>query len=107
MTSEEEYKYWIEKFYTGTMFVPGWDQQIHKALDGLSPEDKSMVETALRALGDKICLEWAKDNRIRRIDNKDLISFGDRIKQAKKNGLESLMQEIRVLDQMVDDRLAE
>lgn len=86
--------------------TPGWDDQKKKALSGLTSQEQNHASGILDKLGTLICLEWAKDNNIRKIDNQDLYAIGTRLKKAKLQGFEALCGEIENILSEIDQKLA-
>lgn len=60
----------------------------------------------LDSLGEKIGREWAKDNRVRRVDTPLLQKWGQDLRNAKREGPDVLAKAIMKLDTEVDELLA-
>jgi len=91
-------KEWLRSFYRGSILIKGWNDRMKELLSGLKPEDKARVSDPLEALGAKIGPEWARDNRVRKIDNDQLRVWGESLLSAKKQGPDYLMAEIEKID---------
>ena len=46
----------------------------------------------------KISREWARDNRVRRVDTPMLQQWGENLRSAKRRGWDVLAEEIRKID---------
>lgn len=82
--SLREYLSWVRSFYEGTVLYPrGWTDLSD---DILRATDKpALFETRKRELGllgRDIAAEWAKDNDIRRVDNRHLAVWGGAASRA-------------------------
>lgn len=71
-------------------------------LSTVPADEKDNVSQLLENLGRKIGREWAKDNRIRRIDSTMLRDWGNALRKAGRKGHESLIAKIRSLDSDAD-----
>ena len=99
LQSEKEYNDWIKTFYTGSFLIKGWDDRKKEVLSYLS-EKKDEVAALLDEAGEIIAPEWAKDNSVRKIDNSDLMHWGDQMKKAAKVSADSI---ISVINGMKDE----
>jgi len=104
--AEKDQQEWYKKFYEGTFLVKGWKSRMNDVLKGLSPEDKVNMGKLLENLGEKIGMEWAKPNDVRKIDTAQLQQWGNDLKNAKQKGTEALAGRIRQLNAEVDKKLA-
>ncbi len=100
---EEE---WFRKFYDGTFLIKGWKSRMKEVLQPFSPAEKEKMSPQLDNLGEKIGREWAKDNKVRRVDTPMLQKWGQDLQNAKKKGPDVLAETIRNLDTELDDLLA-
>jgi len=103
-TKDEEE--WFRKFYEGTFLIKGWRSRMKELLQPFSPDKKEEMRGLLDNLGEKIGREWAKDNRVRRVDTPLLQKWGQDLVSAKRKGPDLLTEAIRNLDIEVDDLLA-
>ncbi|MBW2709281.1 MAG: hypothetical protein JRD04_08380 [Deltaproteobacteria bacterium] len=97
---------WYQKIYEGTFLVKGWKSRINEALKGLPPEDKKEMGQRLETLGEKIGMEWARDNSVRRIDTAQLQRWGKDLQNASQKGDEVLSHQVQQLTEEVDKTLA-
>ena len=100
---EEE---WFRKFYEGTFLIKGWRTRMKELLQPFSPAEKEKLQGLLDNLGERIGREWARDNRVRRVDTPLLQKWGQDLTKAKREGPEILAEAIRTLNTEVDDLLA-
>ena len=100
---EEE---WFRKFYDGTFLIKGWKARMKEVLQPFSPAEKDKMREQLDSLGEKMGREWAKDNKVRRVDTPMLQKWGKDLQNAKEKGPDFLAETIRNLDTEVDDLLA-
>lgn len=93
--SESEYKDYVEKFYKGSWVADGWLEQTEDAVKtgGMA------VRTLMNTLGQRICGEWAKPNKIRTVTTDHLKAWG---KEAKaSNGLGSIEKRLAKVESML------
>jgi len=103
-TKDEEE--WFHKFYEGTFLIKGWKSRMKELLQPFPSAEKEEMRDLLDNLGEKIGREWAKDNRVRRVDTPLLQRWGQDLTNAKRKGPDVLVEAIRNLDTEVDDFLA-
>ena len=81
--SWKEYWYWVQTFYAGAIFTPGWTAQATATLQGVQSEKmRDELRADLNELGRRVAAEWSKDNGARKIDTTSLRVFGGRISKA-------------------------
>jgi hypothetical protein len=97
---------WYRKFNEGTFLVKGWKARMNELLDNLPEQEKTSMGVMLAELGEKIGWEWAKDNRVRRVDTSMLQQWGENLQAANRRGRDALAKEIRKIDAELDDILA-
>jgi len=97
---------WFHKFYEGTFLIQGWKSRMNEILKGVPPEERESVRGLLAVLGERIGREWARDNKVRRIDTLRLQKWGEELQRAKKRGPEELVHQIHKLNRDVDQLLA-
>ncbi len=100
--NEEE---WFRKFYEGTFLIKGWRSRMKELLQSFSPAQRDEMRDLLDKLGEKIGREWARDNRVRRVDTPLLQKWGQDLSNAKREGPDFLAQAIIKLDTEVDKLL--
>ena len=100
---EEE---WFRKFYDGTFLIKGWKSRMKEVLQPFSPAEREKMSAPLDNLGEKIGREWAKDNKVRRVDTPMLQKWGKDLQEARDKGPDVLVETIRKLDTEVDNLLA-
>ncbi len=88
------------------MLVKGWKQRMKEILDQTPKAQQDEIRPLLERLGNKIGPEWARDNRVRRIDTAMLQRWGDDLLLAQKKGKTSLIETIYRIDRDVDHILA-
>lgn len=99
--SEDE-KYWFVKFQEGNFLVDGW-QDISKAILEKTPAGQYEEQRSLLAeLGNKIGLEWCKDNETRSIDNDMLKEWGGQLKKTVKENPHELESVLVAISNEVD-----
>jgi hypothetical protein len=101
--SEQE---WFRKFYEGTFLIKGWKDRMEELLEKVPPDDREHIRGLLDNLGKKIGSEWAKDNKIRKIDSAMLKHWGNDLNTAGNEGPDALIEKIRLLDSKADNILA-
>jgi hypothetical protein len=102
-TKDEEE--WFRKFYEGTFLIKGWKSRMKEVLQPFSPAERDKMRSQLFNLGEKIGREWARDNKVRRVDTPLLQKWGQDLLNAKKKGPDVLAETIRILDAEVDHLL--
>jgi hypothetical protein len=100
---EEE---WFRKFYEGTFLIKGWKSRMKEVLQPFSPAERDKMRGQLDNLGEKIGREWAKDNKVRRVDTPMLQKWGKDLQNAKEKGADVLAQTIQDLNTEVDNVIA-
>ena len=103
-TKDEEE--WFLKFYEGTFLIKGWRSRMKELLQPFSPAERDKMRGLLDNLGEKIGREWAKDNRVRRVDTPLLQKWGQDLLNAKRKGPDVLAETVQKLGTEVDDLLA-
>lgn len=80
--SLDDYYTWVKRFYTGMNMVPGWLDMSEEVLSRVPADQQTEVRRQLEALGRDIGSEWAKNNEVRRIDNRMVSVWRDALTQA-------------------------
>ncbi len=101
MTGKDEQE-WFKKFYEGSFLIKGWKHRMQELLQAVPDSDREKAKDLLEGLGQKIGREWARENRLRRIDTATLQKWGDDLRSAKRKGAAVLVEKIRILDREVD-----
>ena len=70
----ETHLHWIKRFYHGTIIYPtGWNDMSAQLVDSLYlAEDKQVAAQRLFELGKVISVEWAKSNKVRKINSSNI-----------------------------------
>lgn len=109
--SWNEYWSWVQTFYAGAFFSPGWTAQGTTTLRGVQPEKmRDELRADLNELGRRIAAEWSKDNGVRKIDTASLRVYGGRIANATRldDGSGQMIQkEIEAIRAEVNAKLAD
>lgn len=84
--SRAEYLRWVDSFYEGAAFQPGWVQRQAELCGPLAPAEALFAEPRLETLGRVLAAEWAKDNRVRRIDSDMLRRIAGILSEARDAG---------------------
>ncbi len=71
-----DYFDWVLRFYKGYQIVPGWRSQETALAKLLTDEEYLALSPQIAYLGQIISAEWAKDNKLRKIDNTMLALWG-------------------------------
>ena len=104
MQSEQDYQNWMKSFYRGSFLVKGWDDRKREILGAIS-EKKEETGRLLDELGELIAPEWAKDNNIRKIDNNDLLRWGNLLKQASLRSADAVIAAIAEMKEQARERI--
>lgn len=83
-SSLEKHLTWIRRFYEGSVIYPiGWNYMSEGVLESLDTQkQKNVMARRLQQLGILICIEWAQNNRIRKIDSKAVAVWGNALRTA-------------------------
>jgi len=81
--SAPEYFKWVLSFYQGNGIVGGWTSQ-QATLAKLMGDEYGTLEPRVTELGRIVAGEWAKDNKVRRIDTDLLVLWGHVLKSGAK-----------------------
>ncbi len=101
--NEEE---WFRKFYEGTFLIKGWKRRMRELLRAIPASDREAMADLLADLGERIGREWAREDRVRRIDTKKLQKWGENLRVARRKGPAVLVDEIHKLDGEVKNILS-
>lgn len=102
--TEDEYLFWVLRFYNGINLVPGWLGITEQVLDKLDEPQRSEVAMRLFSLGSRIGTEWPKDNRVRKLNSRSANVWRDGLLEAlAQDDLDDYLDRI---DQDVDDLLS-
>ncbi len=96
---------WIRAFFEGSWLVPGWNARRDRLLAGRPAQEREALRERLDRLGRRIAPEWARDNAVRRIDNRDLEAWGARLAAAQGERTPHLEQVLAQIEAEVDARL--
>ena len=81
-------------FLEGTFYTDGWHQICQDILSAIPEGQRADYKLLVNELGEKIGREWAKNNEVRRIDNSQLLEWGDRLKEVASEEPERLAEAI-------------
>lgn len=85
LQSEEEYLKWVLRFYRGWGMAPmGWLGFEQEFLRDASPHSYAGFKAELQYLGKLVSSEWAKHQRVRRIDSRMLLVWSDVLQEARR-----------------------
>jgi len=96
---------WYRKFYEGTFFIKGWKSRKMEMLKALSPEKREELADLLENVGQRIGVEWAREDDARKIDNARLQAWGKELGKAMKQGPDAMAARILRLRDEVDELL--
>ena len=99
---EEE---WFRTFLEGTFYTDGWHEIRQDILAELPEAQRDDYSLLINELGEKIGREWSKSNDIRRIDNSQLIEWGDRLKEIASEEPNRLAETIHHINGEVETLL--
>jgi len=95
-------KEWYQKFHNGILFFSGWKQITQDLVSKFSHRDELNLENNLRILGEKIGLEWCKENDVRKINTEMLRKWGDMLSKAVDHGINQVTKTINYVETEVD-----
>lgn len=103
--SESDYLTWVRRFFYGTPLQPkGWLEMSADLQSHVADDQKDYLSGLVTNLGVKIASEWAKDNKTRRLNTKNMIVWGGALRESiVANNVVALVESI---DQDVDGLLA-
>lgn len=92
--SFEEYFRWLQAFYAGNFAEAGWNRRCAAKLDKLEFDSTTgaKLTSKMTELGNVLAAEWAKDRRVGKIKNADLMTYGKRIEKIQS--ATDLLQEL-------------
>ena len=68
----------------------GWNHMTSMLLDSVATEqERNNIKPRIAKLGLDICLEWAKNNSLRKIDSAAVATWGNALRKAAKRGEQS------------------
>lgn len=88
---------WVVRFYQGSVLYPiGWNDMTRSLLDSLETQQlRQAIGPRLRALGEKICIEWAQNNSARKIDSSAIAVWGNALRtSAERNEQEYFVSKV-------------
>ena len=96
LQTEEEYLYWVSRFYLGLAMFPGWLDISDEVLAEVNDAEQDDVRRELYELGEVIAAEWSKHKRVHRISNSAVAAWGQAAPEAQRQGdIEGFMQRLR------------
>lgn len=78
----DTYLGWVQRFYAGNNLVPGWTTMTLELQARVKSSGWQAVAPRLQALGERIAVEWAKDNSLRRINTRCAAVWRDALQEA-------------------------
>ena len=103
MNDDREYRKWLKTFYEGSFLVKGWTARKKELLASMKGQGEA--EKILDELGKLIGEEWAKDNRIRKIDTDDVKKWGEQLQEAKGEPDKKIIAELKKIKKEVTKTL--
>ncbi len=100
LTDEE--KHWFVKFQKGNLFVDGWQDISASILKKTPDAQKKQQREMLEKLGQKIGLEWCRDNNIRKVDTSMLKDWGKELKRTVKDNPKGLNILLVSINEQID-----
>lgn len=75
---------WVKRYYLGSVIYPlGWNRMTEMLTDTLENiNEKEEIRRRMYTLGVTICLEWAKNNDVRKIDSAAIATWGNALQTA-------------------------
>jgi hypothetical protein len=104
MSDDREYRKWMKTFYEGSFLVKGWTARKKELLASMEGQGAA-AEKILDELGLMIGDEWAKDNRIRKIDTDDVKRWGEQLQEAKGEPDKKIIAELKKIKKEVTKTL--
>lgn len=75
--SLDNYLFWIRQYFNGSPLQPeGWSDISQKIVRRADPSHAQQLAAELEALGVRISAEWAKSDRVRKIDTGNISAWG-------------------------------
>lgn len=107
LSLSHEEREWYQKFQNGILLFDGWKQISTDIIESFPDHDHAEIRKTLSLLGEKIGIEWCRDNAIRRIDTDMLRMWGKALKEAVSRGVTHVLETIGKVDKEVDALLME
>jgi hypothetical protein len=80
-----EYWGWVQSFYKGNLMAAGWTKYSETTLEEVKADDaRPLLLKKINRLGKLIGQEWAKHDRVRKINTTDLKRWNDAITDARR-----------------------
>lgn len=96
-SSLENHLMWVRRFYEGSVIYPiGWNDMSERVLESLpNGRERQELGTRLTNLGVAICIEWAQNNSIRKINSSNIAVWGSALRTAvQRNEQEAFIEMI-------------
>jgi len=92
----EKHLVWVKRFYQGSIIYPiGWNRMTEMVLDSLDESHNFPdAEQRIAALGKRICIEWAQDNRIAKIRSSNIAVWGAALRKSVNNNQQKAFIEL-------------
>ena len=83
LQTESNYLTWVRRFFYGTPLQPkGWLEMSQELEEHVGDDQTDYLRTLMHDLGVKIAKEWAQDNKVRKVDTKNMIVWGSVLREA-------------------------
>lgn len=105
LQTEDDYLYWVNRFYNGANLVPGWLGITSGVLERTDKPEYASVKAQMDSLGLRIGKEWARNNQIRLLNTRSASVWRDALLEALNQG--ELQKYLDILNQDVNDILSE
>jgi hypothetical protein len=103
MSDDREFRKWLKTFYEGSFMVKGWTARKEELITSMDRQGEA--EKLLDELGKLIGEEWAKDNRIRKIDTDEVKRWGKQLQEVKGEPDEKIIAELKKIKKDVTKAL--
>lgn len=97
-----EEREWYHKFQKGLLLFDGWEEISQDILACLPRNKQDAAAKLLHSMGQRIGIEWAKDNDTRRIDTEKLRFWGEKLKEAQATGGAQMLNTVRAISTEVN-----
>ena len=103
LTVEE--RRWFKTFQEGNFLSDGWQSISAEIMSRTPPEQQAAQKIALENLGNKIGMEWARPNAVRKVNSSMLKEWGDILRKTARSNPRQLASAIAYIDREVDSVL--
>lgn len=108
LQSEEEYLTWIKRFYQGYNLAPGWEVMLAQVESRIAVRERKATRETLFELGGIIGSEWAKSNKVRKVNTRSVAIWRDALRESiTQNDLENFLLRLRQdVDALLSGKIA-